>query len=161
MADSFEAIYACEKYAGFNFRLGKTRHVFEKHQLVITDKDLAAELDDFLSSNPAFAMKVKKVDLAAAEALVENHKATHGGAHSGPFSSSAMAQMETDKLEGRDKQFAQMSPEAKAKVTDALAADSDLIVTEKVDKPVVAAASPALTETATKPVSILNQAKVS
>lgn len=159
MADSFEAIYACEKYAGFQFRLGETRHQFEKHQLVIIDKAIADELDDFLSTNPAFAMKVKKVDLAAAEALVANHKATHGGAHSGPFSSNAMAQMETDKLEGRDKQFAQMSPEDKANVTDAMAKDSDLILTEKVEAPVVAPAKAGLTET-TKPVSILNKAKV-
>ena len=161
MADSFKAIYACEKYAGYNFRLGENRHVFEKHQLIITDEIIADELDDFLSTNPAFAMKVKKVDLAEAEALVENHKATHGGAHSGPFSSNAMAQMETDKLEGRDKQFAQMSTEDKANVTDAMAKDSDLILTEKVDAPAVSQAAPVLKETTKPVVSILNKAKVS
>lgn len=156
MADTFEAIYACKTSSGFQFRLGENRYRFEKHQLVITDEVAAKELDDFLAKTPAFAAKVQKVDLAAAEALVANHKATHGGAHSGPFSSSAMAQMETDKLEGRDKQFAQMSLEDKANVTDAMAEDSDLILTEKVNAPVVAAVAPALKETI-KPVSILSK----
>lgn len=132
MGDSFKETYACQHSSGFTFRVGDVTHRFDKHQLVIEDEEVAKELDEFLAKYPTIGNKVKKVDLSVAEALVAEHKATHGGAHSGPFSSQAMAQMETDKLEGRDAQFAKMSPEAKANVTDAMAKESDLILTEKV-----------------------------
>ena len=142
MSDTFKAVYACPKYSGFNFRLGDKRYVFEKHQLILDNKDEADALDDFLKTSVSFASKIKKVDLATAEALVANHVKEHGGAHSGPFSSQIMTNMEQKPLVDRDNQFANLPKGAADKITEALAAESDLIVTAKVpvvEQPVIVA----------------------
>ncbi len=154
----FKEIYACEASAGFSFRVDEITYRFVKHQLIVEDKEEAEALDAFLAKYTVIGNKVKKVDLASAEALVQNHKDTHGGAHSGMFSSSAMAQMEQDKLENRDAQFAKMPEAAKANVVDAMAADGDLILTEKTDSVPPAATASGLIDN-TKPVSILKQSK--
>lgn len=133
MADTkFEAIYACKQHAGYMLRVGTIRYRFEKHQLIITSEEEAEAMDELLSSNTLIGAKIKKVDLAAAEALVADHVASHGGAHSGLFSSSNMSQLEPNKLGGRDASLDLMGDESKAKVVDALAKDS-LVVTEKTE----------------------------
>ena len=132
MAEELKVVYACKSSAGFLFRVGETRHRFQEHQLILTNEDEIIELDEALEKYPNLAFKVKKVKLAEAEALVANHKATHGGAISGPFSSSAMSALEPNKLGERDKSLDLMSTEQKAGLVEAMAKDSDLILTEKV-----------------------------
>lgn len=130
-SEEVQSVYVCEKYAGFQFRAETTRFRFEKHQLILTDVDLIAEMDAAIAKHPAIAGKVKKVDYAAAEALVKNHQKTHGGAHSGPFGSNAMAGNEANKIDTRDDSLAKMPPAEKKELLAALAKESDLILTEK------------------------------
>lgn len=128
--EEFQAVYACKQYSAFSFRVDVKRYTFEKHQLIITDKDDAAEIDAALKKYPALGGKVQKVDLAQAEALVANHAATHGGAKSGPFSSSVMSQLEPNKLGDRDASLDLMGTEEKAGLVEAMQKDS-LVLTEK------------------------------
>lgn len=138
--EQFQAVYACVRFSGFSFRVGTTTHRFEKHQLLIDDEEVAGEIDAFLKKYKSIGDKVKKVNLAAAEALVANHVATHGGAKSGPFSSLSSGQHEPNKIAERDAALSNMSVEDKQNLANKLASDSDLVMTEKTD---VISAAPA------------------
>lgn len=131
-SESFEAVYACAQHAGYAFRVGKKRYRFEKHQLIITDEAEAGAFDKCLKDVPTIGAKVKKVDAAAAEALVKNHIATHGGAKSGMFSSKANGQHEAEKMTEGDAQLNNVSQEDKDTITDAFKEDG-LVLTEKTD----------------------------
>jgi len=127
--NKFEVVYACEKFSGFSFRANETYYRFEKHQLIINDEEQAKEIDEVLKTYPAIGSKVKKVDLSAAEALVNQHKAQHGGAHSGAFGSKQMEQLEPNKLQSRDATLQNMKPQVKQEITNQLD-ESGLQMTE-------------------------------
>ena len=132
--DNFQAVYACKQHPGFSFRIAGRRYKFEKHQLILQNKDEVEELDEFLASNVGFAAKIKKVTADQAESLVAQHKKAHGGAHSGMFPSNAMSQNEANKLSLRDAMFDSLPDAESAELTEALAADS-LVATEKAPVP--------------------------
>lgn len=125
------AVYVCERHPGFFFRLNGKRFQFEKHQLKVDDAEDVKAIDELLEKNSAFAQKIKKVDIRAAEALVEKHKREHGGAVSGPFSSDLMAKMEANRLAARDDQFNHMPDGQADAIKTALEEESNLKVTHK------------------------------
>lgn len=125
------AVYVCEQHPGFFFRLNGKRFNFEKHQLKVDNKEDVDAIDELLKTNPVFGMKIKKVDVSAAEALVEKHKREHGGAVSGPFSSDLMAKMEAQRLADRDNQFANMKEGQADAIKQALDEESGLKITHK------------------------------
>lgn len=123
------AVYVCERHPGFFFRLNGKRFNFEKHQLKVDNPEDMKAIDELLKENPVFAQKIKKVDVAAAEALVAKHQREHGGAVSGPFSSDMMAKMEANRLTARDEQFNRMDNAEEVKT--ALEEESNLKITHK------------------------------
>ena len=137
MTTSCQETYVCEAHAGFIIRVGKTRLIFEKHQLILTDELLVKKLDKCIKKYPHIRSKIKKVDIGVANALVAQHKASHGGAHAGPFSSSVMSQAETAKVAMRDEQFSLIAEKDKTTITDAIVKDSALVLSEKLEIPAV------------------------
>lgn len=137
--------YVCQKYPKFSFRIETTRFKFDKGQLLITNPAEVEMLDELLANKPDFAMKIKKVDKAAAEEFARQHRNKEGmlgGAVKGGLDSQKILDSQTP-IEARDKALADaVDPKALDALTDELAKDSALVLTQKAENPVESSTTP-------------------
>jgi hypothetical protein len=132
-------VYICKKYPKYKFRIEKKHYQFENGQLQVhTEEDVEA-LDNVLDTIPAIALLVAKVDKDAAEAFVREQmkkKDPFGGAVKGTVDSQDILNSQKPLAE-RDAALSGLEQSQMDALTDELAKDSDLIMTQKVENPVV------------------------
>lgn len=132
-----EVLYICKKYPQFSFRLTKSRIQFQKGELRLTDPAEIKMLDGLLETNPTFKQLIKKVDKEAAEKFVrERMRQQQSAAVKGGVTAEDIKHAQTP-LEERDANFANMTDEQSQTLTDEMQKDSDLVLTEKTNNPVV------------------------
>lgn len=135
-------IYICKAHPSFSFRIGNKRHKFTKHELHLDNEEQIADLDAALIDIPTLALKVKKVDKkAAAEFVASLIKNPLGGAVKGPVSAQDILNSQKP-LQERDAAFENLEPGQEDEIIDKLNDDSNLILTQKQENPVVSTTEP-------------------
>lgn len=124
-------VYICAQHASFSFRAGTKRFKFSKHVLNIDTKEDMQTIDAIIDANPAFAFKIRKADKVAAEALVNAHRSSHGGAAKGMFNSEH-APTVVKPMRERDAAFANLPPDQVDALTDKMKEEANLLLTAKV-----------------------------
>ena len=139
----------------------KTRFQFTAGELKLKNEAEIAELDDLIATKMPFSAHVKKVDIEAAEAFALQHMKDNQfklGASKGGIDSETIRHSQTP-IEQRDAELSAISPAQLAEVKDALAKDSGLILTDKVENPVVSSTAPVVPAKPANALSLLTKPK--
>lgn len=129
-------VYACKQHPGFSFKGTDRWFRFEKHQLILKNQADVDDMDMHIEKYPNIGNKVNKVQLSQAEALVQEHIRTHGGAHQGPYNSTLQNNGDLNNLKQRDAALSDMTPQQEADLREKLASESELLTTVQIEKPV-------------------------
>jgi len=148
MTDLKEPVrYICKKFPKFYFRIDTTRYQFVDGQLVVHAQEDVDALDNLLKTNPAFQIKFFKVDKAAAAEFVRQQRNQNKGVMTGAIKGGVDSQdiinsQTAQPLKERDAELAAMGEKQADALRDELAQDSELVLTKKVEQPVISSVTP-------------------
>lgn len=137
-------IYVCKQTPALRFRLGDNRYQFNNGELRLSNEKDIKQLDELIKTKMPFSATVSKVDKEAAEVFARQHmKDTQFklGASKGGIDSETIRHSQTP-IEQRDAELSDISPGQLDHIKEELQNDSNLIITDKVENPIVSTTTP-------------------